>query len=152
LIKPNALQTQYAWMEKPQNFNNMKLQTGLSEQDLAGIRAFFKVHDEYVLSADWANVASQYTDDAIRFPPGGDPIKGKIEIQEGLEVVEKYTAFTTEKIEIDGHGDIAYALAEFSATFILVGSTEPMAISGRSLVVLKKQADNSWKLFRVMWN
>ena len=120
---------------------------------------FFKTYTEKVwgmscekISADWAAVALQYTEDAIRFPPGGDPIKGRSNIQEGLEAVDKYTAFTTEMIEIDGHGDIAYGLAKFSATFVLVGSSEPMDASGMSMVILKKQANNTWKLFRVLWN
>ena len=125
---------------------------GLSEQDIASIHTFFKTHDEYLLSADWASDALLYTEDAIRFPPGGNPIKGRKDIEESLHVVDKYIDFAAEIIEIEGHGNIAYALANFSATFVLVGSSEPLAMSGTSIAILKKQVDNSWKLFRVIWN
>jgi len=55
-------------------------------------------------------------------------------------------------IEIEGCGDIAYMIVKYSFTSILVGSTEPVVSSGTSLMILKKQLDNSWKFFRVMWN
>lgn len=45
---------------------------GLSDQDIASIHSFFKLHNENALSADWAADALLYTEDAIRFPPGGD--------------------------------------------------------------------------------
>ena len=125
---------------------------GLSDQDITSIHSFFKSHDENALSADWTTVALEYTEDAIRFPPGGDPIQGRKAIQEGLEVVDTVLTFTPEIIEIEGCGDIAYALVKYSLTLILVGSSEPVVSSGISLMILKKQPDNSWKFFRVMWN
>ena len=125
---------------------------GLSDQDITSIHSSFKSHVENVLSADWATDALLHTEDAIRFPPGGDPIHGRKAIQEGLEVIDTVLTFTPEIIEIDGCGDIAYALVKYSFTSILVGSSEPVVSSGISLVILKKQPDNSWKFFRVMWN
>ena len=127
-------------------------QGGLTEQDIAGIHAFFKAHEESALAADWAADALNYTEDAIRFPPGGDPIQGIKAIQEGLAAVDTVISFSPEIIEIEGCGDIAYTIVKYSLTSILVGSSEPVVSSGVSLMILKKQADNSWKFFRVMWN
>ena len=127
-------------------------QGGLTEQDIANIHSFFKAHEGSALAADWAADALNYTEDAIRFPPGGDPIQGIKAIQEGLEVVDKVISFSPEIIEIEGCGDIAYAIVKYSLTSMLVGSSEPVVSSGVSLVILKKQADNAWKFFRVMWN
>lgn len=125
---------------------------GLSDQDIASIHSFFKLHNENALSADWAADALLYTEDAIRFPPGGDPIHGRKAIQLGLEAIDTVLSFTPEIMEIDGCGDIAYALVKYSFTAIQVGSTEPVISSGISLMILRKQRDNSWKFFRVMWN
>ena len=127
-------------------------QGGLTEQDIADIHSSFKAHEGSALAADWAADALHYTEDAIRFPPGGDPIQGIKAIQEGLEVVDTVISFSPEIIEIEGCGDIAYAIVKYSLTSILVGSSEPVVSSGVSLVILKKQADNAWKFFRVMWN
>ena len=124
----------------------------MSEKDIASIEDFFQVHDEFILAADWASVALQYTEDAIRFPPGGEPIEGRNNIEEGLKVVDRYIEFNADLFEIDGHGDFAYTMAKFSATVILEGSSEPMEMSGISMVILKKDISESWKLHRVIWN
>jgi ketosteroid isomerase-like protein len=125
---------------------------GLSNQDIASINSFFKSHNENALSGDWAADALLYTEDAVRFPPGVDPIQGRKAIQEGLEVIDTVLTFTPEIIEIDGCGDIAYAWVKYSFTSIPVGSSEPVVSSGKSLMILRKQHDNSWKFHRVMWN
>ena len=125
---------------------------GLSDQDITSIHSFFKSHVENTLSTDWATDALLYTEDAIRFPPGGDPIQGRKAIQEGLKVIDSVLTFIPEIIEIDGCGDIAYALVKYSFTSIIVGSSEPVVSSGKSLMILMKQHDNSWKFHRVMWN
>ena len=125
---------------------------GLSDQDITNIHSFFKSHVESALAADWAADALHYTEDAIRFPPGGDPIQGLKAIQEGLEAIDTVISFSPEIIEIEGCGDIAYIMVKYSITSILVGSSEPVVSSGITLVILKKQPDNSWKFFRVMWN
>lgn len=125
---------------------------GLSDQDITNIHSFFKSHVESALAANWAADALHYTEDAIRFPPGGDPIQGIKAIQEGLEAVDTVISFSPEIIEIEGCGDIAYTIVKYSITLILVGSSEPVVSSGISLAILKKQPDNSWKFFRVVWN
>ena len=125
---------------------------GFSEQDISSIEDFFETHDEYVLAADWASLAMQYTEDAIRFPPGGEPIKGRKNIGEGFKAVDRYTDFKADLLEIDGQGDFAYTLAKFSATFILEGSSESMEMSGTSMVILKRDKSDSWHLHRVLWN
>ncbi len=125
---------------------------GLSDQDITNIHSFFKSHQESALAADWAADVLHYTEDAIRFLPGSDPVQGIKAIQEELEAVDTVISFSPEIIEIEGCGDIAYILVKYSITSILVGSTEQVSSSGMSLIILKKQPDNSWKFFRVMGN
>ena len=125
---------------------------GLSDQDITNIHSFFKSHVESALAADWAADVLHYTEDAIRFLPGSDPVQGIKAIQEELEAMDTVISFSPEIIEIEGCGDIAYILVKYSITLILVGSTEQVSSSGMSLIILKKQPDNSWKFFRVMGN
>ena len=128
------------------------LKKGLSDQDISNIHSFFELHKQNALSSDWVADALLYTKDAVRLPPGGDPIKGRITIQESLEAIDTILAFTPEIIELDGYGHIAYVWVKYSFTSIAVGSSEPIVSSGKSLMILKKQHDNSWKFHRVMWN
>ena len=125
---------------------------GLSEKDIADIRALLKAHEKNALASDWVADAQLYTEDAIRFPPGGEPIKGRKAIQSALESIESVSSFTHEILEVNGCSNIAYVIVKYSLTAKQAGSSETPAIKGKSLNILKKQSDNTWKLFRVLWN
>ena len=125
---------------------------GLSEKDIADIRAILKAHEKNALAGDWVADAQLYTEDAIRFPPGGEPIKGRKAIQSALESIESVSSFTHEILEVNGCSNIAYVIVKYSLTAKHVGSSKTPAINGKSLNILKKQSDNTWKLFRVLCN
>jgi uncharacterized protein (TIGR02246 family) len=135
------------------NHNAMAFQSnGLSEKDIADIRALLKAHEKNALASNWVADAQLYTEDAIRFPPGGEPIKGRKAIQSGLESIETVSSFTHEILEVNGCGNIAYIIVKYSFTAKQVGSSEYSTVNGKSLNILKKQSDNTWKLHRVLWN
>lgn len=48
----------------------------MSEQDVANIHSFMALHEKNALASEWNAEALLYTQDAIRFPPEGSPIKG----------------------------------------------------------------------------
>jgi ketosteroid isomerase-like protein len=83
---------------------------GLSEKDIADIRALFNLHVKNALASDWAADAQLYTEDAIRFPPSGEPIKGRKAILSALESIESVSSFTHEILEINGCSNIAYII------------------------------------------
>jgi uncharacterized protein (TIGR02246 family) len=125
---------------------------GLSEKDIADIRALLKAHEKNALEGDWVADAQLYTEDAMRFPPGGEPIKGRKAIQSGLKTIETVSSFTHEILEVNGCSNIAYIIVKYSFTAKQVGSSEYSTVNGKSLNILKKQPDNTWKLHRVLWN
>jgi len=88
----------------------------------------------------------------MRFPPGGEPIKGRKAIQSGLKTIEAVSSFTHEILEVNGCSNIAYIIVKYSFTAKQVGSSEYSTVTGKSLNILKKQPDNTWKLHRVLWN
>jgi len=55
-------------------------------------------------------------------------------------------------LDLNGGGNIAYLIVEYSFEGIPAGSSEPFKATGKSLAILKRQSDNSWKFYRVMWN
>ena len=59
--------------------------------------------------------------------------------------------FTARVDEIVVAGDLAVLRAFFEETLTLKAGGEPTELSGSWLMVLKKQADGSWKLWRNMW-
>ena len=79
-------------------------------------------------------------------------IKGRKAIQSALESIESVSSFTHEILEVNGCSNIAYIIVKYSFTAKLVGSSETPSIKGKSLNIIKKQSDNTWKLHRVLWN
>jgi len=135
------------------NHNTTAFQAnGLSEKDIANIHELYKLYEKIALASDWGAYAQLYTEDAIRFPPGGEPIKGRNAIQSGLKTIELVLSFTHEILEVNGCSNIAYVIVKYSFTAKQVGSSETSTVSGKSLNILKKQPDNTWKLHRVLWN
>jgi len=124
----------------------------LSEQDVVNIHSFMELHEKNALASDWNADVSLYEEDAIRFPPSGSPIKGIEAIKSDLETVESVLSFTHKILDLNGGGNIAYLIVEYSFEGIPAGSSEPFKATGKSLAILKRQSDNSWKFYRVMWN
>lgn len=125
---------------------------GLSEKDIANIHALYKLYEKIALASDWVAYAQLYTEDAIRFPPSGEPIKGRKAIQSAVETIKSVSSFTYEILEANGCSNIAYIVVKYSLTATQAGSSETSTVNGKSLNILKKQSDNTWKLHRVLWN
>ena len=66
----------------------------LSAQDVANIHLFLKSYDKNAISSDWTSDVLFYAEDAIRFTPSGNPIKGKKAIQSDLKTVEFVSSYT----------------------------------------------------------
>ena len=124
----------------------------LSDEDASAIRTFFAQHRENALAGDWAADAALYTEDAVRLPPNGAPIRGRTAIEAALAGVDTVLSFTHNIVELDGRGGLAYVWVDYSFSGLLPNSDEPFTDMGKALVLLRKQPDGSWMFFRVMWN
>jgi uncharacterized protein (TIGR02246 family) len=95
---------------------------------------------------DAAAVAQLYGEDAVLITAEGAVSRGRQAIE---EVFAKAFA-TSEGLEVtsmsfDASGDLAYDAGRFSQE-VTTPDKKPMTVSGHYLVVLKRQADGSWKL------
>lgn len=124
----------------------------LSEEDVAAIQTVFAVHIQNSLGSDWAADAALYSEEAVELPPNGAPIRGLAAITAGRAQVGRVLDFTLNIVEIDGSGDLAYAWNSYSLTSVLSGAAEAITVTGRALVILRKQPDGSWVMHRVIWN
>ncbi len=124
----------------------------LTDEDVATIKALGPAIDELGLAGNWDAFVEIFAEDLIMMPVNSPAIKGRSTYLEwiksmGVTMTESNFEFN----EIDGYGDIAYAIATYTETFTLEGVEEPIYDEGKILTVLRKQPDGSWLFARWMW-
>jgi uncharacterized protein (TIGR02246 family) len=99
-------------------------------------------------AGDAAGVAELYTDDAVSMPDHHTAIVGKAAIQQYLQgIFAQYTAnLTITPGDTEITGDLAHEHGTFSTTVTPKAGGNAMTDNGNYLVVLKRQADGSWKI------
>jgi len=125
---------------------------GLSQADLAAIQELFDQHRGYSFAGDHEADAMLYAEDAVRLPPNGQPIKGRAAILAAMAQVDSVLEFNLDMIEVEGAGDLAYVWNEYSLSVIPQGGTEPVASSGKSILILRRGPNREWRMYRVIWN
>ncbi len=125
----------------------------LSAEDIAAIRDVAETYRQALLASDWETATSFFIEDAVRQPPNEPMIVGRAAILASMEAEPvTFTQFSNAPLEIDGRGDLAYARGTYSLTATTEGMAEPITEKGKYLVVLRKQADGSWRVDTDIWN
>jgi ketosteroid isomerase-like protein len=129
--------------------------SSVTETDIAAIREWNDKGLTMVkeLNKDNAEAFVKYTyaEDAIAFPPNAKSLKGQ---QALIELYQNYPVmsdFNQEIEEIEVFGDWAYLRLNWS---INMNQPEPDIYkdSGIIFVILRKQEDKSWKIWREIFN
>ncbi|UCC48824.1 MAG: SgcJ/EcaC family oxidoreductase [Gemmatimonadota bacterium] len=125
----------------------------LSEEDVAAIRAVPQSYTEATLANDYAALAAHWAEDAVNMVPNQSLIEGRAAIQARYEaVLGMVTEYSNTMVEIEGHGDVAYARGVSSIAFTPKGMPEPVRDAIKYLAVLRKQPDGSWLFTHMCWN
>ena len=126
-----------------------------TEADVAAIR---QLVDDYVEASNSENVSGRialYTDDAIRLVPNQESLVGIDAIRSNLESLyaeyEQDLSVEVPEVEVSGDWAFARGIYTFSATPKAESPPVEMQV-GKSLVILKRQPDGSWRLYREIWN
>ena len=132
----------------------------LTDADKEEIQAFLtKTFRKAYLAKDASAMTGFYTEDAIQLPPNTGMVRGKADIQKYfshafpsfLEDVNLIDHRET-PVEISGVNGLAYVVSMSRRTVTPPGSDSPQTFTGKSVLVLKKQADGSWKIAADIWN
>ena len=119
--------------------------SGLSDADVAGIRAMTNAWIEAHTNRDWDTVAEQYTEDAVVMPPFAKVIEGRATIRDWFAANENYTTVEVEILEIEGHEDLAYVRGTTVVTIAPPG-TDAITFTGKYLDIRRRGADGIWRL------
>jgi uncharacterized protein (TIGR02246 family) len=122
--------------------------------DVEAITAWFEQYNAAVNSGDLEGWMALVADDAVVLPPDELPISGMDELRPLYEAVFGTYAFqfTPRLDEVVVAGDLAVLRAFYEETLTVRGEGETMEFSGLWLMILRKQSDDSWKLWRNMWS
>jgi ketosteroid isomerase-like protein len=92
-----------------------------------------------------------YAEDAIIFPPNGQPIKGFEDMIKFFQTYPPMTDYKQKPMEIVVFGDYAYLWETWSVTLPLTEKTS-FKDTGTIFWIWHKQKDGSWKLWREIWH
>jgi ketosteroid isomerase-like protein len=126
--------------------------------DLVAIEKLHQDDIKFTRSQDYKELMNIWSDDAVRFMPGGPPDVGKQAIlasnekfgaqYPGFKVLSYVAKYRNIQIE-DG---LACEWGEHESQFKLSPEAQPTNWHGEGFHVLKRQSDGSWKLVMMILN
>jgi uncharacterized protein (TIGR02246 family) len=123
-------------------------------QDPAALRAAIEDLDRAFSAAfernDTLVISSLYTDDAMLLPPNHEPVMGRDSITAYWAplLTPAMKTLHLETAEVGGSGDDVYEVGNYT----MLASDGSTADRGKYLVLLKRQSDGGWRLYRDMWS
>ncbi len=126
------------------------------EADVAAIQAVAKEWIAALNAGDVARLVAEYTDDAVRMPPGAPAYAGKEAIEEAFRgFFEQFSAeitWPTGKEEIVVADGWAFHRDKYTARLTPVAGGEVIEEVGKVIFIFHQQSDGSWKLALEIWN
>jgi len=127
------------------------------EADITAIRKIFDQYTSAWESEDLDLWISLWTDDAIEMVPGAPALIGKEQMLETWKpLFDKFDKFTMKlpvyPKEIVVAGDWAFCRGTYIFAVTPKAGGETVERAGKSLTILKRQADGSWKIARECYN
>ena len=119
--------------------------------DEAAVRKNLDDYTPLTMAKNWDGIVALYTSDAVRFAPNEPPVPHDA-MKAWLEKYPPISAFEAPTDHLDGNGDLAVATGHYTLTATVAGQATPMSDKGKWFVILKKQADGSWKRTVDGWN
>ena len=120
--------------------------------DVEAVTAVLAQYTAAVNAGDPEGILAHFSDDAVSMPPDM-PSLSVGELRSLYEVMfgENTFQYTTQADEVVVAGDLAVIRAFYEETVTPRGEGVPFEQGGTWLIVLRKQSDGSWKLWRDMW-
>ena len=121
--------------------------------DVEAITAWLEQCTAAFNAGDPEGILALFSDDAVSMPPDAPPVSfGELRSLYELMFGENTVQVTTQADEVVVAGDLAVMRASYEDTITPRGEGEPTEMSGTWLIVLRKQPDGSWKVWRDMWS
>lgn len=122
--------------------------------DIAAIRKLAKDWNAGWDKGDVEVLLSLYTDTPILLPQGQPPVAERDAIRsQYLALFKEFTVKGTgEVMEIEISGELGYFWIRYTITATPKTGGEQVSSKGKSVFIVKRQKDNSWKIDRLIDN
>jgi ketosteroid isomerase-like protein len=125
----------------------------LTDEDLAALEDLRAANIQATLAGDCDALNAMFAEDAVLLPQDEPMIEGAEAIRATCDPDEATPQeVTITSLGIDGYGDLAVGHGTWSQTFLSEDEAEPLTISGKYVLVSRKQADGSWLWSVLIWN
>lgn len=115
----------------------------------SAIQADEKKWNEQFKAKDTEGLVGHYADDAYFVISGAKPADGSMAIRKAYADASTdqnfAVSFASDKIDVAGSGDLAYARGHFTEQYTDPKTAKVMTTSGSYITVYRKQQDGSWK-------
>lgn len=122
--------------------------------DIAAIRSLEKKFTASYLERDWDAFSALFADDGMWMPPNRSPLVGE---EAWWSMIGPFWGFKPAEAvstidEIIVSGDLAIERHHEYTVYRPADGGEPTISHNKGIHVLQRQADNSWRIARYIWN
>ena len=125
-----------------------------NKDDIEIITAISAARAEAFNNGNAAGIAFYFTDDAYLMAPGGETLRGPMEIEAYYQTIfdEYLTELESGYEEVKVDGDLAYGRGFAKVVLHPKSGGEPIVSTSKYLNILERQADGSWMTTHDIWN
>jgi uncharacterized protein (TIGR02246 family) len=123
--------------------------TALSDEDIAAVTNLMTSYTQAARAGDADGVAALYTENAIEMPGDAPARVGRETIRAAYSGGNR-SDLEVDMVELDGRDGLAYERGTWTMSIQVADTT--IAVTGKYLVLLRKQADGSWLRTHAIWN
>lgn len=128
--------------------------TAERQSDVEAVRAVLQQYDDAADSGDVDGLVALYDEDGIDMPPDEPAVVGKDAIRARLErFFADYTDALRDTVEdVTVSGDWASIRCSYTESWTPRAGGDTTTVVGKSVIILKRHADGSWRITTVIWN
>ena len=123
-------------------------------EDTAAINQLRSDWTEAYNAGDIDGLVAMYADDYVDYPNNAPSTSGRagarVKLEAQLTGMTASTVVTSEELQL--LGDHAFDRGTFKATLVPDAGGDPVLVDGRYFVILRREADGSWRIARSVDN
>jgi len=125
-----------------------------TEADASAINDIWTEYASRLNDGDIDRWISLWTEEGVQLPPNAPPVIGKDRIRVGMKRALDQFTFNIEitNAEVEVVGNWAFSRGAFTRTDTPKEGGQPVFFDGKYMTILERQADDSWKIHRDIFN